>query len=167
MTRDSARDRVSSFTSGLSDFINFIGDLFVVWTGPGQRCASSESPWEMPILTSARTGLDTTRKKLLPTQLRARPADIPARQHLTAVFERVTWAHRAWILIGGPKGKDHEFFKTNRACVLTLTLRNATEWLLLKKRLLIKSICWDIFPTKVKAILAQCNPPKLGSILRR
>ena len=70
---------------------------------------------------------------------------------------------------GGPKGTDHDFFETYRACVLTL--RNAPEWPLLKERLdlrlmeLIKSTFWDIFP--LKDFLAQCNPPKLGSILRR
>ena len=91
------------------------------------------------------------------------------RWHLAAVFERVTWARRTRILTGGPKGNDHEFFETYRACVLTL--RNAPEWPLLKERLdlrlteLIKSTCGDIFPPKV--FLAQCNPPKLGSILRR
>ena len=91
------------------------------------------------------------------------------RWHLAAVFERVTWAQRTRILNGGPKGNDHDFFETYRACVLTL--RNAPEWPLLKERLdlrlteLIKSTCGDIFPPKV--FLAQCNPPKLGSILRR
>ena len=91
------------------------------------------------------------------------------RWHLAAVFERVTWARRTRILNGGPKGNDHEFFETYRACVLTL--RNAPEWPLLKERLdlrlteLIKSTCGDIFPPKV--FLAQCNRPKLGSILRR
>ncbi len=63
----------------------------------------------------------------------------------------------------------NNFFETYRACVITL--RNAPEWPLLRERLdlrlteLIKSTCWDIFPPKV--FLAQCNPPKLGSILRR
>ncbi len=42
------------------------------------------------------------------------------RWHLAAVFERVTWARRTQILTGGPKGNDHEFFETYRACVLTL-----------------------------------------------
>ncbi len=48
------------------------------------------------------------------------------RWHLAVVFERVTWAQRTRILIGGPKGNDHGFFKTYRAFVLTL--RNAPEW---------------------------------------
>lgn len=91
------------------------------------------------------------------------------RWHLTAVFARVTWARRTQILKGRPKSNNNEFFETYRACVLTL--RNAPEWPLLKERLdlrlteLIMSTHGDIFPPKV--FLAQCNPPKLGSILKR
>jgi hypothetical protein len=61
------------------------------------------------------------------------------------------------------------FFKTNRACVLTL--RNAPEWPLLKERLdlnlqdLVDTTYADIFPRR--AFLAQCNAPRLGSILKR
>ena len=59
--------------------------------------------------------------------------------------------------------------KTYRACVLTL--RNAPEWPLLKERLdlnlqdLVDTTYADIFPRR--AFLAQCNAPRLGSILKR
>ena len=56
-----------------------------------------------------------------------------------------------------------------RACVLTL--RNAPEWPALKSQLdlslkeLVESTYCDIFPPRV--FLAQCNAPRLGSILKR
>ena len=64
-------------------------------------------------------------------------------------------------------GKD--FFKTYRACILTL--RNAPEWPLLKELLdlnlqdLVDTTYADIIPRR--AFLAQCNAPRLGSILKR
>jgi hypothetical protein len=59
------------------------------------------------------------------------------------------------------------FFKTYRACVLTI--RNAPEWPLLKEDLnlqdLVDTTYADIFPCR--AFLAQCNAPRLGSVLKR
>ena len=93
------------------------------------------------------------------------------RQFLRAVFKEVLWERRSHVLY---PSQDHnrtgeQFFKTYRACVLTL--RNAPEWPLLKERLdlnlqdLVDTTYADIFPRR--AFLAQCNAPRLGSILKR
>jgi hypothetical protein len=85
--------------------------------------------------------------------------------------KEVLWERRSQVLY---PSQDHSrtgehFFKTTRACVLTL--RNAPEWPLLKERLdlnlqdLVDTTYADIFPRR--AFLAQCNAPRLGSILKR
>ena len=69
-----------------------------------------------------------------------------------------------------PKREERgsRFFETYRACVLTL--RNAPEWPALRVQLdlslkeLVESTYGDIFPPR--AFLAQCNAPRLGSILK-
>ena len=87
---------------------------------------------------------------------------------LRTVFQEVTWAQRFLILTCNHKRCD-EFFKTYRACVLTL--RNAPEWPALRERLdlslneLTESTFGDIFPRRV--FLAQSSAPRLGSILKR
>ena len=81
----------------------------------------------------------------------------------------MTCGRRARILEPKRKEQGDQFFETYRACVLTL--RNAPEWPALKSQLdlnlkdLVKSTYGDIFPPRV--FLAQCNAPRLGSILKR
>ena len=88
---------------------------------------------------------------------------------LQAVFREVTWSKRSAILSGARRANCDEFFKTYRACVLTL--RNAPEWPMLRELLdlrldeLRKSTLGDIFPTRI--FLAQSCAPRLGSILKR
>jgi hypothetical protein len=88
---------------------------------------------------------------------------------LRTVFQEVTWARRSELLKGSRQKKNNEFFKTYRACVLTL--RNAPEWPMLKELLdlslseLTESTFGDIFPPRV--FLAQSSAPRLGSILKR
>jgi hypothetical protein len=93
------------------------------------------------------------------------------RQFLRAVFKEVLWERRSQVLYPSQDRSrtGEHFFKTYRACVLTL--RNAPEWPLLKERLdlnlqdLVDTTYADIFPRR--AFLAQCNAPRLGSILKR
>ena len=94
------------------------------------------------------------------------------RRFVRAVFQEVLWQRRSQILYPSQNRRQKDgkqFFETYRACVLTL--RNAPEWPILKERLdlslqdLIESTFGDIFPRR--AFLAQCNAPRLGSILRR
>ena len=91
------------------------------------------------------------------------------RVFLRAVFREVTWGRRARMLEPKRKERGSQFFETYRACVLTL--RNAPEWPALRVRLdlslkeLVESTYGDIFPPR--AFLAQCNAPRLGSILKR
>ncbi len=65
--------------------------------------------------------------------------------------------------------KNNEFFKTYRACVLTL--RNAPEWPMPKELLdlsfseLTESTFGDIFPPRV--FLAQSSDSDRGAILKR
>ena len=72
------------------------------------------------------------------------------------------------MLRRGDQNKD-DFFKTYRACVLTI--RNAPEWSKLRMlmdlslRNLREETWGDIFPEKV--FLAQSSAPRLGSILKR
>ena len=87
---------------------------------------------------------------------------------LEQVFKEVTWARRTEVLRRGDQNKD-DFFKTYRACVLTI--RNAPEWSKLRMlmdlslRNLREETWGDIFPKKV--FLAQSSAPRLGSILKR
>ena len=91
------------------------------------------------------------------------------RDFLRAVFREITWGRRVRMLEPKRKEQGDQFFETYRACVLTL--RNAPEWPALKSQLdlnlkdLVKSTYGDIFPPRV--FLAQCNAPRLGSILKR
>jgi len=91
------------------------------------------------------------------------------RRFLRTVFQEITWAHRYLVLNRNRQVKCDEFFKTYRACVLTL--RNAPEWPALREQLdlslneLTKSTFGDIFPPRV--FLAQSSAPRLGSILKR
>ena len=90
------------------------------------------------------------------------------RSFLRTVFQEVTWAQRSLVLTRNRQRCD-EFFKTYRACVLTL--RNAPEWPALRERLdlslneLTESTFGDIFPRR--AFVAQSSAPRLGSILKR
>jgi hypothetical protein len=90
------------------------------------------------------------------------------RELLRAVFREIIWGRRARILEPKQKERNAQLFETYRACVLTL--RNAPEWLALKSQLdlslkeLVESTYGDIFPPRV--FLAQCNAPRLGSILK-
>jgi hypothetical protein len=87
----------------------------------------------------------------------------------TAEEERHCKKHPQTMLEPKRKEQGDQFFKTYRACVLTL--RNAPEWPALKSQLdlnlkdLVESTYGDIFPPRV--FLAQCNAPRLGSILKR
>ncbi len=91
------------------------------------------------------------------------------RWFLQVVFQEVTWARRSELLSRDRREICDEFFKTYRACVLTL--RNAPEWPRLRELLdlnlskLIKSTFGDIFPER--AFLAQSSAPRLGSFLKR
>ena len=91
------------------------------------------------------------------------------REFLRAVFQEVTWSRRSEVLTKLRQHKGNEFFKTYRACVLTL--RNAPEWPMLKELLglslneLRESTFADIFPPRI--FLAQSCAPRLGSILKR
>jgi hypothetical protein len=91
------------------------------------------------------------------------------RDFLRAVFREITWGRRVRMLEPKRKEQGDQFFETYRACVLTL--RNAPEWPALKSQLdlnlkdLVESTYGDIFPPRV--FLAQCNAPRLGSILKR
>jgi len=92
------------------------------------------------------------------------------RHFLRTVFQEVTWARRSLLLARSRQDKCDEFFKTYRACVLTL--RNAPEWPALRERLDLslrtlteESTFGDIFPQR--AFLAQSSAPRLGSILKR
>lgn len=91
------------------------------------------------------------------------------RWFLRTVFEEVTWARRSELITRSRKEPCDEFFKTYRACVLTL--RNAPEFPRLKEQLdlslreLTESTFGDIFPSRV--FLAQSCAPRLGSILKR
>ena len=91
------------------------------------------------------------------------------RWFLIKVFSEVSWSRRAEILTRMRKDTSNEFFKTYKACVLTL--RNAPEWPALKEmidlnlRELVESTFGDIFPER--AFLAQLNAPRLGAILKR
>jgi len=93
------------------------------------------------------------------------------RQFLRAVFKEALWERRSQAVY---PSQDHirtgeDFFKTYRACILIL--RNAPEWPLLKELLdlnlqdLVDTTYADIIPRR--AFLAQCNAPRLGSILKR
>jgi hypothetical protein len=90
------------------------------------------------------------------------------REFLRAVFREITSGRRARILEPKQKERNSHFFETYRACVLTL--RNAPEWPALKSQLdlslkeLVESTYGDIFHPRV--FLAQCNVPRLGSILK-
>ena len=90
------------------------------------------------------------------------------RRFLKQVFEEVTWARRAEVL-GRNGQKSDDFFKTYRACVLTI--RNAPEWPTMRKLMdlnlsKLREETWgDIFPKRV--FLAQSSAPRLGSILKR
>ena len=89
---------------------------------------------------------------------------------LEQVFLEVTWARRAEA-IKEKRRKGDDFFKTYRACVLTL--RNAPEWPFMRELMDsdlslsdLREASWgDIFPKKV--FLAQSSAPRLGSILKR
>ena len=87
---------------------------------------------------------------------------------LEQVFLEVTWARRAEA-IKEKRRKGDDFFKTYRACVLTL--RNAPEWPYMRELMDLnlsdlREASWgDIFPKKV--FLAQSSAPRLGSILKR
>jgi hypothetical protein len=76
---------------------------------------------------------------------------------------------RSELITRSRKEPCDEFFKTYRACVLTL--RNAPEFPRLKEQLdlslreLTESTFGDIFPSRV--FLAQSCAPRLGSILKR
>ena len=90
------------------------------------------------------------------------------RWFLIKVFSEVSWSRRAEILTRMRKDTSNEFFKTYKACVLTL--RNAPEWPALKEmidlnlRELVESTFGDIFPERV--FLAQLKAPRLGAILK-
>ena len=91
------------------------------------------------------------------------------RGFLRTVFQEVTWTRRSELLKGSRHKENNAFFKTYRACVLTL--RNAPEWPRLRELLdlslseLVESTFGDIFPPRV--FLAQSSAPRLGSILKR
>ena len=91
------------------------------------------------------------------------------RRFLRTVFQEVTWARRSELLARTRSERINEFFKTYRACVLTI--RNAPEWPKLKELLdlklteLVESTFGDVFPRRV--FLAQSSAPRLGSILKR
>ena len=93
-----------------------------------------------------------------------------ARWHLAAVFSEVTWTRRAKILNRTAKKTGDEFFKTYRACVLTVPLQ-PTEVAAASRKTgpstdgADQVHHGDIFPPKV--FLAQSNAPRLGSILKR
>ena len=90
------------------------------------------------------------------------------RRFLAQVFQEVTWARRTEVLKRSDE-KNDDFFKTYRACVLTI--RNAPEWPRLRKLMdlslnKLREETWgDIFPEKI--FLAQSSAPRLGSILKR
>ncbi len=91
------------------------------------------------------------------------------RWFLRTVFQEITWSRRSELLARSRKEPCDEFFKTFRACVLTL--RNAPEWPMLKELLdlslckLTESTFGDIFPSRI--FLAQSSAPRLGAILKR
>jgi hypothetical protein len=82
---------------------------------------------------------------------------------LRTVFQEVTWALRSELLKRSCKKKNNEFFKTYRACVLTL--HNTQEWPMLKELLgmslskLMESTFGDIFLQLV--FLVQSSAPRL------
>ena len=86
---------------------------------------------------------------------------------LEQVFNEVAWSRRAVAMES--RSKSDDFFKTYRACVLTL--RNAPEWPFMRELMdlnlsALREETWgDIFPVKV--FLAQSNAPRLGSILKK
>ena len=89
------------------------------------------------------------------------------RRFLRTVFQEITWARRSELSARTRAEKVDEFFKTYRACVLTI--RNAPEWPKLKELRdlnlieLVESTFGDVFPRRV--FLAQSSAPRLGSIL--
>jgi len=91
------------------------------------------------------------------------------RRFLRTVFQEVTWARRSELLATNRKKQCDDFFQKYRACVFTL--RNAPEWPKLRELLdlnlteLSRTTFGDIFPSRV--FLAQCNAPRLGSLLKR
>jgi hypothetical protein len=107
---------------------------------------------------------------LLSTMLQRIPTPVLG-NFLRAVFKEVLWERRSQVLYPSQdySRTGEDFFKTYRACVLTL--RNAPEWPLLKELLdlnlqdLVDTTYADIISRW--AFLAQCNAPRLGSILKR
>ena len=91
------------------------------------------------------------------------------RRFLRTVFQEVTWARRSELLTTNRKKQCDDFFQKYRACVFTL--RNAPEWPKLRELLdlnlteLTRTTFGDIFPSR--GFLAQCNAPRLGSLLIR